>query len=233
MFLSRSMVILTVACLSPVVSMAISADDSIKEHDAVNDTITALKDSSVEYIDYEPAVISAGNLAVSSSLDKFNSSKQSLLTTKMSMQTKNGLEQGEFMTPYSNPLLQEISLYDPLAHRVYPKLPDTISVGSELDYLKPNPVFMPLVFGLVKPVFSLSWKEEPATSLLFNSEVTAHLLSEMASYQYVNRIIQKQLYQWEATYIRHIRYSVKDLPKPEELVYQLDKKKPVVMDRSF
>ncbi len=51
------------------------------------------------------------------------------------------------------------------------------------------------------------------------------------SYEYVKRFIRELLYQWEATYIRHIRYNVKDLPKPEELVYQLDQKKPVVLDR--
>jgi hypothetical protein len=116
-------------------------------------------------------------LAVSSSHEKNNSSHQAELTAKKLIKVKNELDKGQLTIPYSNPLLMEIMLYDPLAHRVYPRQPDTIPVGLEQDYLRPNPVFMPLVFGLVKPVFQLQWKKEPATPLLLNSEATTHFLT--------------------------------------------------------
>lgn len=129
-------------------------------------------------------------------------------------------------TESMNELLLRIENYDVRKHLLLPKPPRVIQPDEVLDYPKMSPLFMPLVFNAVRRNYTLDPRKHTPVDMLFRSAAMDSLHAAYTSGRYVSRLAQGILQSAESKQIGNIRYSKRDLPQPEKLVYQLDSKRP-------
>ncbi len=130
------------------------------------------------------------------------------------------------LVPDTNSLLSYIISYDLSKHLFPSKPPKVFNPEDVLEYPKMSPLFMPLVFNSQRRSYHLeSWESNSHENDLKAKSMDS-LRAVFQSNRYIMRLAQNILQNAEIDQIGQIEYDQKNLPQPEQLVYQLDSKKP-------
>jgi len=131
----------------------------------------------------------------------------------------------------SNPLLTEIVLYDPIMYRVWPQGPQIINDENLIECVRPKPLFLPLVFSLYQPDYSLKEKQTIDTLSLFSSQEMDSLMRvfrrEYEALQHELRFLRKM----ESSMIRNVQYTKDELPEADPLVYILKEENIMLLEK--
>lgn len=130
-----------------------------------------------------------------------------------------------------NPLLTAIMMYDPDMYRVYPKEPRVVENDEILGYLKPLPLFRPLVFGAFQPDLSLKKSLQPLMDNTLLSPYAEQVARELYYKAVASRAENAYMMKLESANLHRIVYDAKDMPRPEQLVFALQQEKPLLIDR--
>lgn len=165
---------------------------------------------------------SSGIMPIHTRLD---SSKKNLTVVNNS----NEFSSSTYTDP--NPLLSAICLYDPMMYRVWPREPKPFFGDNLVDSIQMKPLFLPLVFSLYSPDYSLSTnKEEKADNLLTTPafESLMSVLNQMYEWDRYELDVMQRI---ESNQIRYVDYRKTDLPDADPLIFILTQEKPMLLEK--
>jgi len=146
---------------------------------------------------------------------------------------KNSKEQSMPEMTDPNPLLTNILLYDPDMYRVYPSEPRFIDFEDIYSYLKPQTLFRPLVFGAIQPDLRLNKALRPVLDKTLMSSYTESLVRDWYYKAIASKAENDYMMALESANLHQIVYDVKDMPRPEQLVFTLHQEKPLIIDKAM
>lgn len=152
---------------------------------------------------------------------------------KSTMTVKNNSEVLMPDVPDLNPLLTQILLYDPDQHRVYPREPRVIEPEDALGFLKADALFRPLVFGATPIDLRLRKENQLDTSTVLYSAYTDSMMKDWKYQDLAAKASRRFMAAMEVNQLRYVRYHIKQLPLPEQLVFILQQEKPLTIEHAL
>lgn len=129
-----------------------------------------------------------------------------------------------------NPLLTAILMYDPYMYRVWPRQPSMLDDSSLLDFLVVKPLFLPLVYGLHAPDYSLQPRREIQENHLLSTPRLDSLKRVLRNEQEKIVCDINLMQHLESSLVGYVEFRKEELPEVDPLVYILKEEKPMYLE---